>query len=382
MLEALQPRIGIELSAQVRESAPPARVFTPWAERYNVGIFFLFVPLVILHQLGYLGFVSHLSMRSQDLIRNVIFLNALHITFTYLQILMIPELRQWTVDVSGGKSAYRFWLYTGAWVLGLSVLFGASGFLTKSIHGPLRDGVSWLMMTWPIYHSVWQIRGISLQYSHRLRSDRTLSPAEVSLFQRVDRSERILFWVFVLGAWMNNLFQCDMLGDYLGGPREHTGGVICIWVMAVTLLLLVLNTLRLSMPGKRQKAMYLCRLAVYPLFYIDTFAAICEGMIHGTEYALVTNKMETNSVIHSRKAARRRFYLVLAIGLLLYGFYNVELNYHLFPLGGTYFGINSLRWRLAVGGYYGVNIAHYYVDAKLFKMSNPANRKWVGRLLA
>src|SRR5438046_1756887 len=74
----------------------------------------------LLQVTGLFAPVDMLSKRQTALIRSLVFMNALHITFTYVAIALIPELREWSRQISNGF-ARKFWSKTALSILGITL---------------------------------------------------------------------------------------------------------------------------------------------------------------------------------------------------------------------------------------------------------------------
>lgn len=113
-------------------------------------------------------------------------------------------------------------------------------------------------------------------------------------------------------------------------------------------------------------------LLVAVVFYLPTYwsptilaAAAAIGMAHGAQYVAMTSKLRDG-----RTAPQRRWTtLALLAGVVAYGLPLQEMSHH-------------MHVPLILGLYYGLVVAHFQVDAGMWKLSQPAQRAYMQRRFA
>lgn len=317
------------------------------------------------------------------LLVTLIFMDGVHVTFTFTLIAFLPELRQWSVSDRnrpsvGWDKGWSFWKRMFVIASALAVII----FVLKL--SPYSNTVRGLASIWlflellgPSQHTAAQMRGISFVYNSTIRKAYAFNDAEKLKAASAEHWERLLFKAIIAGDvlyWLPKLFQAEHF--VIPGIRyvQILGGVL----VAGGAIGLLFNSFRYPKQEETDKTLFLTRVLLFPFKIINPIGGLAIRATHGTEYLLIFRRIVQSSKI-SEKKKKLTYYSTAAVSVL-YGLLFVAL------WGGPLnkmFGIVPGRdlIGIAVAVTFVVRFTHYYMDALIFKMSDPVTREAVSPLL-
>lgn len=230
-----------------------------------------------------------------------------------------------------------------------------------------------LYISLTFHHSLMQTQGITFAYSHENEPDRS----ERQRIERLHSKQRYAFGALV---FLSCIYP---VSELLGWPilTNLQNRIIYFAVGAAVALWLIFSNLTLSGPQKN-KMIFLARTFCVPLGAFSVFAANGTRVIHSLEYILIYRKMLSNSESERLFKGFQR----VAISLTLY--FSFSAIWIFFFLRSTEFTmdyeiVTGLPAPLKVLAALTLtrSLMHYYMDRKIFRMSNPVSRRAFGALL-
>ena len=339
----------------------------------------LTLGFVALEQVGIEYEISNFTI----LLTTLIFLDSVHILWTYVLWIASPELRQWVK--SNHTKAKTGWLKgRGPWGQSL-VIAGLLGFIFWFIKGSMTwstlrgMATTWLLLdlVGPAQHTVAQMKGISLCYNSNLRKTFTFTAEEKKRALLSDKLERLFFRGLLFGEifyWLPKIFNDDKFKIVRIDRLQDLGGILIIG----SAIALLANGLYFPKQEESRKLAFLFRVMLFPLKMLSVIGGVSIRAAHGTEYLFVFRRIMQGSSITQPK--RTKIFLVTIALSLLY----------LIPYGLTWSGVlnETFGWKFsdillgwALGLVFVLRFTHYYMDALLFRMSDPATRMIVGPIL-
>jgi hypothetical protein len=308
---------------------------------------------------------------------NVIFLNAIHVTFTFLMIWKLPELKDWA------KERFRFPVLKAVFAgwIAFAVFLAASG-AGLPVKGEWRQGLAiafaLLTITWPLFHALWQTMGLSLAHH---------SGAVASDGRGWERWERtgffLLFVLTVARLVLNHGLPVPFLAEDGGGWWQvhlwsHSSMVSRILFAAslgaVAMVAYGAWKAPLAQDRKLAKACFLLRVPLYLFIPETSWGFFAVNSVHGLEYLLVFLGMSEASRIE--KTERRKMYAVAGAGAVLLAS-ALPLVYFADPfISGT-----SSSLHILAGATLAISYVHFIMDRHLFRFRDPVTRRFAGPLL-
>ena len=310
-----------------------------------------------------------LSERPFHLIANVLFLDTVHIVFTFVMIESFPELREW-ITTSYFKTIGHFrWFSIGA-LFFLTCFFAAA---LIAFHSLLRDRL-WLVELFFIWttvvHRLYQTKGMSALYSHRLLSTDLKAEIDKVQFRSIEKFESILFKLLIFVILLTSVTRS--IGDdaaYVIHTSLNSWHYLELAVAHGLVVLIFCNAARSPVWFQTAKPFFLMRLLLAPLSFFSLSALLALGAIHGLEHLMILTMMRSRSALSP--AGGVRFSRALGLSALGLGF--VSTLYILSPPG--------VIGLLAASFITGLAHLHFLTERFLFRMRRPLTRQMVGPLL-
>lgn len=320
-----------------------------------------------------IGIFHPLRMGLADLAVGVIFLDGMHIIYTFIMLLCIPELRQWT------RAVGNYWGNLAVIGLTTAALFYIFRFSELPIEWPiLLTTIFMLDVVGPSWHTLAQIRGISFCYHSALRKAGKVPAAATITAVRAERIERHLFLLLLFGD-----IACSMpmvlreVGEqaFKAALLFRPVGITAVVTAALGILI---NSRRFPGQEQTRKTLYLTRVLVFPLRLVAGPVGLVLRISHGTEYLVVLRQMVNNSAL-SESGRKRVLRLTLAASM-------VYIPVYVLTCKAAF--LDARLWRephelffFALMIHFVIRYVHYYMDRKLYRMSNPQTRAVVSPLL-
>ena len=363
---------------------PETRFLDGWDEAFMIGL--PWVGAILTLGFWLLGRVG-VSWRVDDIplmLTGLIFIDGVHIVFTFVMLLSLPELKQWAA--SDKTRGTRGWgKGRGPW--GRSVLIalalGVIFFLLKV--SPNTSTLKGMATTWlllelvgPAQHTIAQMRGISFLYNSSIRKSAQFTDAEKEQAIRCEKLERLFFNLLLAGEifyWIPDIFGLDKLQIPCITDIHFVGGVLSVASCAA----LLVNGYYFPKHDKTKKLAFLFRVILFPLKMLTTIGGISLRAAHGTEYLTIFRGMVKSSSIS--KSRKTRIFVITTIVSLAYAvLFCMTWPNAVAELTGFSEPHTLLVW--AMLGAFVLRFTHYYMDSVLYKMSDPATRAAVAPLLA
>jgi hypothetical protein len=230
----------------------------------------------------------------------------------------------------------------------------------------------------PAQHTISQMRGISLCYHAAIRQKGDLSPADLERALKVERVERIAFRVLLASEvlyWVPRFVRM-LFNQHL--PGRHLLRYLSILGLVGASLAILWNGRRYPGHESTRKMVFLLRVLLFPLRPLTSVFNVVIRATHGTEYLIVFRKIVGGSALD--EVARARIYYITAAALVAFAGLCVLTNQHFLWLVFHWQAPSSLL----IGALFldtVVRYLHFYMDAVIYRMSDPATRAAVAPLL-
>lgn len=300
----------------------------------------------------------------------VVCLNTLHILFTYQMLIFLPELRRFARSESDRLSI--------SFSVELMLVFCISFvFFYWLSTGERADKLYWSAMALiSFWHTLRQMAGISsLAWYTEGPVERSVLRENRGVWIRVER------WGFLV---LYAIFALHTIGSSLVTTPYALSHNQLSWPAAILSLICVLllqrGALAIHSDVSRWKRIYLCRLFYVPLMYFSLPAAVAITALHGIEYFFIAREMTRRSEQNIRRGGHLFLCITipLTIGLLLTMPYGSGLSWWIW--GTKAYNHSALIAGLAaLGG--GLTLTHYYLDWRLFRFRDEAQRRFIAPLL-
>ena len=308
-----------------------------------------------------------------NFIQNVLFLNSLHVVFTYLILFTNSGGRAWAQSafssyVFRARCAIVFLFFAGLYY------FYLRGAAQYSWATTVIDGV---MIVIGRHHEISQSRGVSLLYDSRLTGEIRQSVFGHRLFPAVQ-------WVQTLFGYSGSLFSFLTLATYqVNSPiynyaKHEFRSPVWYWmwiggfVVSLLCLIFIFYSVQRIYPKelRRKKYLFNMRYPIKLLSYHSSLAAFFSNGTHGVEYLAVYTKIDRAK---ERTLSKKAFILTLCLSVALFVF----LRYS--KLFAPYLGLeeSSSFVNLGMALIAGFTFLHYFLDAHLFKHSDPKSKELI-----
>lgn len=311
-----------------------------------------------------------------------VFLDSVHVIYTFVLLWTLPELRQWSRNASDASRSLisAFWTKVLLFALGAAILF-----YTLELTS-LSDKIVWLGSLYafleafgPQQHTLAQMRGISFCYNSAIRRAYTLEPSELQQAVNAERWEKILFRCVLLGDMIFSTGFFLRSGNYAVPDFVPWFEVLGASIVTVAAGGILLNARRYPKQQGSGKLPYLSRILLFTLKNLAIPAALAVRATHGSEYLVVVKQMVKNSGVTEE---RKKRIFALFIGVTVIYFFVLFLGVE----RALVKDMLPPKWAptllsCAVLFHIVVRWVHYYVDAVVFRMKDPATRAIVAPLL-
>ncbi len=336
-------------------------------EHFNLVLPVVFIVASILTA----SFSYQFSSSEQSLLvflRMYVFFNATHIFFTFVFLLYLPEGRQLIGEA---------WNLKKHWFAGFAFLLF---FLPLCAILPQLLTLSPLVLFALLFvpkllffrHSIGQNFGMSLLYNKEAMTK--LSPKEKDRLLKFEKQERLYFKVFII-LLVTYHFCKDI--DFMRG-MIHPG----IWFVMLTITCTFIIAKIWNFPSKNllYKKLYSVRLLLYPLTIVSPVAIAGAGAAHGAEYFFLMLSMTKKSSASGRNWARYLLpimaYFIMVMMVFIYSKEFIPASLKEFT--PQFSKVSSLALLALI---FTIRHLHYYLDAIIFKISDPLVKESIGPLL-
>lgn len=347
------------------------RLFSFKAERMNL-LFPLFFAIALAWELLTQHTFSIMEQHAGFMLAKGLFLNHFHVFFTVLMFVYTPEAKQWLIYKTTNEKFFAV-----RWVMIFVSLFAIFYFIMPYFwHTP---GMKWANMfaiatvtVVGIHHVATQTFGLSLVYNRRLETTPHFVPTMKLRIKRLEFWERIVFramLVLVVLAFYLTFLAPKQL-DWINGLSY-----------ASLILAIVLTVIVWSYPGANNsnKKIFCVRYLFYPLIAKSFVALLIIYALHGIEYLFVLRQMHTSS--EQRKGSLIKDYIGMTIMVVIFALVTILdrhiLGWWLRPQLPEYSSLT--QGLMAFSAAYGY--LHCHMDSEMFRMRDPASRKFLAPLL-
>lgn len=326
------------------------------------------------------------------LLVGLFFLDGVHVTYTFVLVLGLAELRDWArKDIAAAdfspsdpfRMNFGFWRQVFFVGIALSALFY---FLRFSSFNRTMPTVVFLFLLidafGPSQHTLAQMRGISFCFHSAIRKTADLNVEELRSAARVEEREKNLFRILlgadVLAAIPSILILAKVVGPHTYPDLFHDLRNFGAAALVATVLGIFLNGARYPRQKTTGKMLYLSRIVLYPIRVFLWPAGLVVRACHGTEYLVILRQIVKNS--SASEATRRNIFLATIGASILYGV--------VFTLTFPLVLKNWAQWRepnsifvYALMTSLVIRYLHYYMDGVLYRMKDQKTRIVVGPML-
>ena len=323
--------------------------------------FYFPVVFLIMVLIEFLWFPKLLWNKHETInfIQNIIFVNSVHVIFSYLIIFFTVEGRQWRSEIV--RTTPLIWHRFLFVFVSFLFLWGAYVYFSPNEYGQIAF---FFLLIMPKYHETAQSKGIlfcllrikGLSSENLHFATRVLNPLFISYFLiGTFLSARLLFPRFVNLSYIN-------LSHFLLG---------LIFINVLSIYLFLFRALR-----KVDSDVFLfCLRFVVDLFIpISAIASFGPGSIHGIEYAHVASNLKNKQLKIGFKLILACVFLVLTWTIMRYPFY---LFTDVFNQDS-----NKLFGAAMMGVVAGFTFGHYFLDHFMFSARyKPSKEIFLARVL-
>lgn len=341
-------------------------VFSKRGEWINLILPAFFVPMFLMN--FFIRYPSPSVTLWARWIVGAIFFNTIHVTFTAVNLVQIPEMRAFAERRSafGLYGQYAKWtaifvgLYLFAKVCLDQTFHGWTSnrwLLTPMLMGLVRDVFS-------IPHFLHQSKGISLMYSYQIRKNSNLTSVELQQLSKSERTEKRIFTILSLSC-----VSATVVNWIAYSWDFRAVSWFFLAVNSACVLMLFRNLKLLPQASRGYKRNYLVRMIYWPLSLCNFFwGDMVTRSIHGVEYVMINDNIVGNT--------KCRKPLLLWTTLILGG---VSMMAAQIFCEGI---LEDRRILTELGALlFATSLFHYYVDAILFQFRDPSVRELIGPLV-
>lgn len=338
------------------------RIFSPRLEKP-----ILFLPLIFLALVAIDIMVSGQArvphMRLAKFVTSSFLLNNIHVYFTLVFLLVVPEFRLWQEPglKAKGRSVFAKALLVFLGVMGINIYLD-----WFQVPKPVLGAIIVVLLYPALYHGIQQVKGLSLLYNRNAIGN--LNDEQRVRARQSEYFERKMYWAFIGFYLVFSLLQDHNIAAFFIDKTVFRAIRSMAMVLYIGFVLSIVINAAVDIPRfGANKFVFSTRLLLFATVPFSTWAGVGLAAIHGIEYFGVYDLVARNS--RMRDNERTRFWLLTAVfglvGLLI-----------LFPRrldGLTFLFWNSfdeipgwLKFVAAVS--LGLTYVHYYLDAVIFRM--------------
>ena len=303
--------------------------------------------------------ITQPSLINQPLqfLTEVVLLNTFHIVLTYAMLACVPEMKTW-INERWGTTSDKFWLalFVVCFLFSNAFFFSVIGLQTYF------PSLLWLlpfaMMIAPLFHGLWQIKGLSFMYhsSSTAAAAQNARALDGLLF-------RVLFAVIIM-IGVTRIISDSPSSSFHTSASQF--GTFLLWLSFAIIGKIMWNSV--SVDGFRisGRPLFLIRLFIYPFYFFSPAAFFLASVLHGFEYFLFTRRMTSRTHVSTFQFILINAVLTAAIALIWLATLRLKPGYGLIALSGF---LTSLTY------------IHYGLDRFLYRMRHPITRRLIGPLL-
>ena len=298
------------------------------------------------------------------LLANVVFLNSLHVIFTFYLVCYTPVYRKAAIRNSGfGGFVVLFFVFLILLSLRSLEAYGADYYQLSAI---------FLLKAYTIHHVVRQALGISLIYNRKAVREKKLSAKQKKDLRLAEKKERrnanLLIGLASTYFLVQLLFQINkwILPNFI---RAHF--VLAAIILIVPTLYSYFKISRIFL----NKVFFLFRLSLIVAMFFSFVAVIGLNIVHGIEYFLVYRRVNSHAKLEQIKNSPPIYLKILVFLIALIVIIGAYVN------GKVALGLSEPFKVFFSLGLSTLVALHYYLDRIIFSMSNPEigrlTKKWM-----
>ena len=339
---------------------------------FKEGIFinilvFVFIILSVTEILLGISFTESGKITSK-FIGDIIFLNSIHIGFTFILLFELRPFQLWKRQYNQSKLflEYKMILFFVLSFLVLVFLFFTPPHIFNFKDHKIFYNIGMLFFfLYAYYHTVKQHLGLFLEENH------TNYYLDKISRNKMNQLDHIFFKCFILISWTYVLIEQF---PYFSINRNHVQLSYFLCFIFYILLLYIIFERQIL----RKKLILLPRLLIYPLLPHSVFATTALASIHGMEYFFVFRRL----FLHEEISLRKIFY---SLGFL---FFMIATMLSLMT-NDFFLSLLNIKTLDTFSGFYKIILAtfivfsflHYWLDGKIFKMRDPLVRKYIAPVM-
>jgi hypothetical protein len=341
-------------------------IFSKRTEILFLALPFLLLPICIWSMISTDSIFDLKGDLFWSFLRNVIFLNTLHIFFSFNLFFRCPEVIEWTKKrkgISFQLEALIVFVLIFSFFMILSYSF-RNEISSINFQRLLTAAFSFLFA---YHHGLNQVRGLSMLYSFT-----ATNPESSSAF----KWERKLFNLLIV---VGGLFGTIQLGSLIWvelGLSKLMSSVLLSFTL-IFCSLIVLNCFRFPGPVNINKIIYLLRVPAWGLYFISPFWQLITSACHGIEYFCVYSKIKVGST------GRKNWVSKISILLFIFFSWLILTQYNSLPIVSWITPATSpFQSFLILALVKSLVLTHFYLDAQLYKFRNVDSKVLVLPLLS
>ncbi len=294
----------------------------------------------------------------------IVFLNVIHVSFTYFFLLVVPEFRDYVsqksieLNYSLKKHWLKFFVYT--WII--FSLLSALPFIFPSLkkyefilflpHIPILLGSG--------YHIIRQSVGISIMYFLNLKGGDTKT--KMSIIKLEKNFIGILVAIIVLHIIIQIALPISLKNYAIG---------MMIFVLTCYISFVLFKIYRFSFEVFKVRFLFYARYLFFPLAPLSIFSTLGRASIHGVEYLMILEK-----VVNAKEKKKWRLNWLFFVAVLFYAavvFYGLKNN--AIDLFMDVLHPESVQQLLIGALINSITFLHFYIDSFIYKFNDPLVQK-------
>lgn len=348
-------------------------LFESQLEKLNLAIPFIWIPLFILELFIQPSLYNLGSDMFWNFVRNILFLNTIHVLLTYIMIFRSVEVRAWLKEnrifrkLGFMTSVVLVQLFFIAFFVVQKTSFPMGRILDYSLYAGIL--VSFVLFGLKVHHSLSQVRFLARLYDTKSSQKMSGLKDATLMTEKAQKVEQKLFIILIASFFLIGSVWYAVAGEKLPFEYSKIAKILSL-ILFIPCVGILVNFFRYPRPWNINKFIYLLRLIAFPLFYITPITTLVMSSCHGMEYWCIystTKKKSANGVQWMSVATWMLF--VLAVGLLLTPYSKMPVLNWIFP------DLSSFSSSVLIGVSVSFSFTHYYIDALLIKMVRNGNQK-------
>lgn len=346
-------------------------LFESHLEKLNLAIPFIWIPLFIFELFIQPGLYNLGSDMFWNFIRNILFLNTIHVLLTYIMIFRSVEVRAWIKEnrifrnLGFMTSVVFVQLFFIAFFVVQKTSFPMNKILDHSLYAGIL--VSFIVFGLKVHHSLSQVRYLARLYDTKCTPKMNGLRDATQMTEKAQKIEQRLFILLIAFFFLIGSVWYALVGEKL--PLEYSEiAKILSLILFIPCIGILINFFRYPRPWNINKFIYLLRIIAFPLFYITPITTLVMSSCHGMEYWCIfstTKKKSANGV--QWMSIGTWMLLIVAVGLLLTPYSKMPVLNWLFP------DLSAFSSSVLIGVSVSFSFTHYYIDALLIKMVRNGN---------